>query len=164
VFRPLVLTVLPLIVIASARSGIMPIAQDTVQISSRAAPVCGRGGAREVAFKRAAVETIRRGYDRFVIVGGEAQSDIRVIGYMPTTAQTTGTATATGYGNTATAYGSSTTTVTGGAPIYGGSHHQDLMVKMFRDGDPVGANALDARQVLGPEWQDAVNKRTWTCW
>ena len=31
-------------------------------------------------------------------------------------------------------------------------------------GDPAGANALDARQQLGPGWQDAVNKTTWTCW
>jgi hypothetical protein len=65
-------------------------------------------------FKRAAVETIRRGYDRFVVVGGQAQTETRLLGYTPTTAYTTGMATATRYGNTATAVGSSTTTVTGG--------------------------------------------------
>jgi len=161
--KALILTLLALALMGCARSSVMPLAQDTVQISSRAAPVCGRSGSKEVAFQRAAVETIRRGYDRFLILGGESQTDIRVVGYMPTNAQTTGTATATAHGNSATAYGSSTTTVTGGAPIYGGSHHQDLVVKMFRDGDPVGANALEARQVLGPGWQDAVNKRTWAC-
>jgi hypothetical protein len=51
-------------------------------------------GAQKVAYQRAAAETIRRGYDRFVILGGEAQSDIRVVGYTPTTAYTTRTATA----------------------------------------------------------------------
>jgi hypothetical protein len=54
--------------------------------------------------------------------------------------------------------------VTGGQPIYANAHNQDLIVKMFKQGDPAGANALDARQQLGPGWQDAVNKNTWTCW
>jgi len=120
-------------------------------------------GAQRVAFQRAAAETIRRGYDRFVIFGAESETDIRVIGYTPTRAYTTGSATATGYGNIVSAQGSSTTTVTGGQPIYGGSHNQGLVVKMFREGDPAGANALEARQVLGTGWQDAVNKNKWTC-
>jgi hypothetical protein len=34
---------------------------------------------------------------------------------------------------------------------------------MFKDGDLAGANALDARQQLGPDWQEAVNKKKWTC-
>ena len=105
------------------------------------------------------METIRRGYDRFVILSGAGQSEARVLGYTPTTAYTT----ATGYGNTATAIGSSTTTVTGGVPIVAHAHGEDLIVKMFKQGDPAGANALDARQQLGPAWQDAVNKNTWTC-
>ena len=29
---------------------------------------------------------------------------------------------------------------------------------MFRDGEPVRANVLEARQVLGPGWQDVVDK------
>jgi hypothetical protein len=78
--------------------GVMPLAQDTVQITSHAAPVCGGAGAQKVAFQRAAVETIRHGYDRFLILGGEAQTETRVLGYTPTTAYTTGAATATGYG------------------------------------------------------------------
>jgi hypothetical protein len=100
----------------------MPLAQDTVQITSSAAPACGRMGAEKVAFQRAAVETIRRGYDRFVVLGGDSQTNIRVIGYTPTTAYTTG------------GRGYATTTVYGGQPIYGGSHNQGLVVKMFRGG------------------------------
>jgi hypothetical protein len=135
----IILMVAPLALVGCARSTAMPLSQDTVQITSRAAPACGGSGAEKVAFQRAAVETIRRGYSRFVILGGEAQSDIRVVGYTPTRAYTTGTATATAYGRTATAYGNSTTMVTGGQPIYGGSQKQGLVVKMFRDGDPAGA-------------------------
>jgi hypothetical protein len=163
VLKAFLLALLPLVVTGCARSAAMPLAQDTLQITSTAAPFCGREGAQKVAFQRAAAETIRHGYDRFVILGGEAQTNIHVVGYTPTRAYTTGYATATGYGNTATAQGTSTTTVTGGQPIYGGSHNQDLVVKMFRDGDPAGANALSARETLGPGWQEAVNKNAWTC-
>jgi hypothetical protein len=161
--KAFVLALLPLAAAGCARSSAMPLAQDTVQISSHAALACGGEGAQKVAFQRAAVETIRRGYDRFVILGAEAQTERRVVGYTPTSAYTTGSAIATGYGHTATAYGSSNTVVTGGAPIYGGSHNQGLVVKMFKQGDPAGADALDARQQLGPEWQEAVNKKKWTC-
>jgi hypothetical protein len=161
--RSIIVALVALFLSGCARSGAMPLAQDTVQISTSAAPVCGRQGAQKVAFQRAAVETLRLGYDRFVILGGDTQSDIRVVGYTPTQAYSTGTATATGWGNRVTAYGSSTTTVTGGQPIYGGSHNQGLVVKMFREGNPAGGNALDARKVLGPGWQDAINKNKWTC-
>jgi hypothetical protein len=125
----------------------MPLAQDTVEITSTAALACGQQGAQKVAFQRAAVETIRRGYDRFLIINGGGQTNVHVLGYTPVTAYATGPA----------------VTVYGGQPIYGGSHNQGLVVKMFRAGDPTGANALDARQVLGPGWQDAVSKNTWTC-
>ena len=141
----------------------MPLAQDTVQISSHTAPACGGVAAQDVAFKRAAVETIRRGYDRFVILDGQAQTETRVLGYTPTRAYTTGQATATQVGNRATAYGSSTTTITGGAPIIAHAHSQDLIVKMFKQSDPTGVNALDARQQLGPAWQEAVSKNAWNC-
>lgn len=177
--KTITLVLLALPIVGCARSTAMPLAQDTVQITSTAALACGKSGAQKVAFQRAAAETIRRGYDRFVIVGGEAQSDIRVVGYTPTTANTTasatayttGSATATAYGrnvniygnSTTNAYGNARTTISGGQPIYGGSHGQGLLVKMFRDGDPAGANALDARQTLGPDWQEAVNKNKWTC-
>jgi Protein of unknown function (DUF3987) len=161
--KAIMLAYLMLAAVGCARSSSMPLSQDTVQITSSAALACGKTGAQKVAYQRAAVETIRRGYDRFVIIGGDAQSDIRVVGYTPTTASTTGSAAGTRYGNTATIYGSSNTVVTGGQPIYGGSHGQGLLVKMFRDGDPAGANALSARETLGPDWQDAVNKNKWTC-
>jgi hypothetical protein len=146
-----------------AGSSAIPLAQDTVQISSRAAPVCGAEGAQKVAFRQASVETIRRGYDRFLIIGGQYRNDVGVVGYTPVMAQTTGYATATGYGNTATAYGSATTTYSGGQPIIAGSHRQGLVVKMFRDNDPAGKNALSARAELGPKWAELVKSETITC-
>ena len=127
-----------------------------MQITASAAPACGAIGAQKVAFQRAAIETINRGYDKFVILGGEAQNNVGVVGYTPVQAHTTGSATAYGYGNTATAHGQSTTSYTGGQPIIAGSRDQGLIVKMFKDGDPAGNNALSAREQLGPKWQEAV--------
>ena len=43
--------------------------QDTFKISTNAAPACGPTGARNVAFKAAAIEVIRKGGDKFIIVG-----------------------------------------------------------------------------------------------
>lgn len=146
-----------------ANASTMPLSQDTVQITSRAAPICGPEGAQKVAIKQASVETIKRGYDRFLIMDAAARSDVGVVGYTPVTAHTTGYATATGYGNHATAFGSSTTTYSGGDPIIAGSHRQGLIVKMYRDGDPAGRNALSARTELGPKWQEAVQQDAVTC-
>lgn len=143
---------------ACAKASTIPLSVDTIQVTARAAPICGATGAEQLAMKRAAVETIKRGYDKFVILGAQAQNDIRVVGHTPVQAHTTGTATATGYGNTVNAYGQSTTTYTGGQPIMGGSRNQGLVVKMFKNGDPAGAKALPARAQLGPEWQKIVNE------
>ena len=145
-----------------ARSSVIPVAGDTIQITSSAAPVCGAVGAQSVAVRRASIETINRGFDRFIITGAGAQSNVQVIGHTPVTAHTTGGATATRFGNTAHVSGSSHTTYSGGMPIIAGTHDQALMVKMFRDGDPAGSNAVSARDTLGPQWPELVKQSTAT--
>jgi hypothetical protein len=144
-------------------SSVIPLSQDTVQITAAASPVCGITGAQIYASRMAAVETLRHGYDRYLIVGGQYQNDVRVVGHTPVVAQTDGSATVNSFGNTATVNGSSTTTYSGGAPIVAGSHDQALVVKMFRDGGPAGANAIPARQTLGADWQKAVEEKNMTC-
>jgi len=104
----------------------MPLAADTVQITVRAAPACGAEGAEKVAIKQAAIETLKAGFDRFIVVNGAQQNNVGIVGTTPVVANTYGTATAYGYGNSATAYGQSTTTYSGGTPIYGGTHDQSL--------------------------------------
>lgn len=146
-----------------AGASVMPLAQDTIQITSRAAPLCGATGAQNVAVQRAAVETIRRGYDRFIIVGSQYQNNVGVVGYTPVTAYTTGSVTANRFGNQVTANGNATTTYSGGQPITGGSHNQGLVVKMFKDADPVASNAVSARETLGGKWQDIVAQNSVTC-
>ena len=114
-----------------ARSATMQLSADTFQLVTSAAPVCSRTGAQNVAARRAAIETINRGYDKFLILGGAAENNVRVVGHTPVQAHTVATATATGYGNMVTATGSSTTTYTGGNPIIAGvsrsgSHRENV--------------------------------------
>ena len=119
-----------------ASSAAVPLSADTVQITASAAPICGGTGAANVASKAAASETLRRGFDKYVIVGSQAQN------------------------NVSTAY---VWNQYGGGPVVSGSHDHGLLVKMFRDGDTNGANALSARDVLGPKWQEIIQNPTMTC-
>ncbi len=130
-----------------ASASTIPLAKDTIQITARAAPACGGQGAEKVAIKQAAVETLQRGYDKFIIVNTSASTNIQVVGHSPVYANT--------YGNT--------TTFTGGAPVYGGSHNQGIVVKMFKNGQAGSSNALDAKTSLGPEWEKAVKEKTISC-
>lgn len=160
--RQSVVVMVSVLMIGCARSATLPVAADTVIITTNAAPICGSAGAQSVALRRAAIETINRGFDRFVILGGQYQNNVGVVGYTPVQAHTVGSATAVGYGNVVSAHGQSTTYYSGGAPIVAGSHDQGLAVKMFREGDPASANAISARQQLGPEWQKVVKENAIT--
>ena len=150
-----------MVLVGCARTSVIPISANTVQITTAAAPVCGQVGAQQVALKVAAIETINRGYDRFLIVGGGYQNNVGVVGTTPlvsnSTSTSTGTFSAYQYGNTIQGYGSGTTstsTITsGGQPIIAGSHDQALVVQMLRESDPGAENAVDARSVLGEDWQ-----------
>lgn len=153
----------PLLLPGCVASSTLPLSADTVQITTQAAPVCGAAGAQKVALRRAASETLSRGYSRFIILNGQLQANTELIGYTPVVAQSTGSATAWGQGNTAFATGSSTTTYSGGMPITATSHSQGLIVKMFNDGDPAGKMALDAKATLGPDWQKAMKDPNPTC-
>ena len=103
---------------------------DTVVINTSAAPVCRAQGTQSVAAKRAAYETLRRGYDQYIILGADAQNNVGVVGYTPLTANTQSRGTFNAYGNTGTHSGSSNTYFSGGQSIIGGSHDQQLAVKM----------------------------------
>jgi hypothetical protein len=127
-----------------AATSTIPLAQDTVQITTRAAPVCGPASAEKLALKQAAVETIRRGFDRFVVLNAQASGTYR--GNEPVYVQS---------------MGGGMYTARGGEAII--APNQGLTIKMFKDGDPQGGNALPARETLGPDWQEQVKKDTLTC-
>ena len=54
------------------KSSVIPLSADTIEITTTASLACGTAGARNAAFTRAAIETINRGFDRFVIFPGTA--------------------------------------------------------------------------------------------
>lgn len=141
----------------------IPLRADMIQISTSAAPICGAQGAQQASLKQAAIETINRGFDRFIIVGADAQNNVRVVGYTQGSATTFGSATATSYGNTAYASGHSTTYYNPGMPIIAGSHDQGITVQMFKARDPAGKSALSARDILGPDWAETIKAGTTHC-
>ena len=136
-----------------------PVTASAVVISTSAEPMCGRQGAQKVAFNQAAAETLRRGYDKFVIAGMHASSDVRQVGTTPVYASTT----TTGQFSGSRLYANSTTNIYGGQPIMGGSHNQDLAVQMYKSSDPQGVNAIDARAQLGPDWEKKIARVQNTC-
>lgn len=156
--RYLVLAIVVYALAGCASSSVMDVASDTIVINTAAAPACGQRGAQDVAVKRAAYETLQRGYDKYVILGADSESNIGVVGYTPLVANTYSSGSINTYGNRGIYSGSSNTYVTGGQPIIAGTHDQKLAIKMFRTGDPGAERAVDARQVLGPDWQKVLTK------
>lgn len=128
--------------------------QNTMIIDAGAAPICGSQGAAKVAAKSAAIETIRAGFDRYIIAGGQSQNNVSVT-QMPGSIQTRGAF----YGNTY----QGTSTYVPGPTVVSGSHDRQLTVVMFKQGDPGFEQALDARSQLGPEWKDIAERRVLTC-
>ncbi|HKQ44035.1 MAG TPA: hypothetical protein VJS47_01455 [Rhizomicrobium sp.] len=157
--------VLSLSLAGCAGASVLPLSADTLQISVSAAPICGASGANNVAAHRAAVETIRHGFDRFIVLGSQAQDNVKMIA-MPSTGSTTvasGSVMSTPGSGMATFQGTSTTTNDGGGPFIFGDHDQTVIIKMFKDADPAGQNAVSARAALGEKWQEAVASKGGTC-
>ncbi len=144
---------------ACTTTDVQPVSRNEFIITTSAAPVCGTAGARRVVSRMAAVQTLRQGYDRFIIGGAASQSNVHAYQTGPTSAYTTGQATT--YGNTT--YGSANTTYSGGGVMYYGSNDASLRVLMLREGDPGYENGIDARSVLGPDWAKLVHDGIRTC-
>lgn len=119
-----------------------------------AAPACGRQGAAAVATRAAAIETIRAGYTRYIITGSQYQNNVRTT-QLPGQYSTSGSL----YGNTFSA----TSTYTPGPTIVAGSHDRMVNVVMFNPGDPGFEQGIDARQALGPKWEEMVKSGIRSC-
>lgn len=142
-----------------ASTSVTPVAKNKIIIDTSAAPVCGSTGAQKIAVSMAAVETLRRGYQRFYIAGSDQANNVGVYRTGPTNAMTTSTY--RGYGNTV--YGNSYTTYGGGTTMVYGTHDASLAVLMINPGEPGFANAVDAKEVLGEDWQKLVEKGVSSC-
>ena len=142
-----------------ASTSVMPISQNEIVLTTSAAPVCGASGSGQVAGRMAAVETLRRGFERYLIGGAQSQNNVRATVMPPTSSYTTGQASV--YGNTA--YGSSTTNYYGGGVMYSGTNDTSLRVLMLKPGDPGFENGVDARTTLGSDWAKFVKEGISTC-
>lgn len=56
------------LVAGCATTDIQPMSKDTFKVSTNAESACGPSGTRNVAFKAAAIEVVRKGGDKFIIV------------------------------------------------------------------------------------------------
>ena len=157
-FKYLAVALAAACVSSCVQSSTMRVSQNEIIIQTSAEPMCGRVGAARAAQKQAAIETIRSGYDRYIIVAAASSSNVTAT-QMPGSYQTYGTA------NTYGGYGTfnATTTYTPGPIIYGGSHDQSIGVRMFKEGQPGSAQAVSAREVLGPKWESLVKTGSNIC-
>ena len=145
-------------VISCASTEVVQLARNQAVISTTAAPVCGTDGALRVAQKMAAVATLRRGYERFILSGVGSHSNVQVKTVPGSYSYTTGTVNTLGnttFGSFQT-YTPSKTEVTG-------KNHAEMHVLMLNWGDAGYSNALDAKEVLGSEWKKMVEKGVLTC-
>ena len=143
---------------ACAQTEIIQTAKNQAVVSTSAAPVCGTDGALRVANQMAAVATLRQGYERFSLSGVGTDSNVQVHHVPGSTSYTTGTVNIAGE----TAYGDFQT-YTPPTTVVSGRNSAQMQVFMMNRGDPGYENALDARQALGPNWQEKVADGILTC-
>jgi hypothetical protein len=153
------LTALSFVLFGCAETSVTPVSRNQIIISTSAAPYCGRSGANKVAAQMAAIETIRRGFERFIIVGSNSESNVNTLTTGPTYAYTS--ATANTYGNTT--YGNATTTFGGPQTIFVGSNDTDLGVLLLNRGEQGYDQGIDAKAELGANWPELVANGVMTC-
>ncbi len=111
----------------------MRLTADTIKLRASTAPIYGSAEPERRIMRMAADETIKAGYDKFQIVAGGSTSLHRnVLGQTGGYAQVTPTQ--------ATYVGPQTVA----APRF----ENEVIIKMFKAGDPAGANAIEARSLL----------------
>lgn len=132
--------------------------QNTAIIQTSAEPMCGSTGAARVAAKQAAIETIKAGYDRYIITGAASDSSVGVT-QLPGQYHTYGTA------NVYENYGTfnATSVYQPGPTIVTGSYDQSFAIRMFKDGEAGASQAISAREALGPEWEKIVKDGVRMC-
>lgn len=156
----IVLVALSATILAScASSSITRLSKNRAVISTSAAPVCRTTGAASVASQMAAIETLKAGYERFIVLGVGTANNTRLVSTGPTYANTTGSFNRIGN----TVYGSAHTTYGGQMTYLAGSNNAEMELVMLNHGDPGFDEGLDAKETLGPEWQEKVEKGINTC-
>ena len=135
---------------ACASTSVTPLAPNQLLIQTTADLPCGESGTEKIASEMAAIETLRRGFDRFTVKSTETED-----------AQYTNAD--SGFEKTAKAVNDDPI---GKSILQGGIteiYDESLIVTMFRQGDAGYRTATDARTVLGPKWQKAVANGKASC-
>lgn len=132
---------------ACASSNTVRTSANTAIVQVSAAPICRGTGAARVAQKQAAIETLKAGFDRYIIVNAASANNVSLMA-LPGSYQTSGTINRGFY--------SGTTTYRPGPIIARGTHDQAFAIRMFRDGEAGSSQAISARQMLGPKWQEML--------
>ena len=125
-----------------ARTSTAPLDADTVEIAVRVGTICDARDADRLARRQAAVETIKRGFEDYIVIdsiGGDHLADVA-----HETARTNL------YANRTRALFSED------APLL--AHHRVLTVRMLRAGQGDSTAAVSARAVLGDDWEAQVTK------
>lgn len=148
-----------LLIAGCASTSVMQVSQNEILLTTAAAPACGTTGSQRVAQEMAAVETLRRGFTRYLIMGAGSQNNVGVIQTGPTYSQTYGTATVTGN----TVQGSSNTYYGGQQTIFTGSHDTAIRLMMLNKGDRGFEQGVDAKMILGVDWEKKVADGVNTC-
>ena len=157
--RPCFLVCAALVLTGCASTSVMQVSKNEILMTTAAAPICGPTGSQRVAQEMAAVETLRRGYSRYLIMGAGSQNNVSVTQTGPTYSQTYGSATVTGN----TVSGSSSTYYGGQQTIYSGSHDTAIRLMMLNPGDRGFEQGVDARMILGADWEKKVADGINTC-
>jgi len=136
------LLALPVVLAGCARTSTAPVDENTIEITVHVPAICDARHAERIALHHAAVETIRRGFDDYIVVGTVGGNHAISVG--PATARTM-------------PYRDGERTLfSDDAPLLG--HHRLLAVRMFRAGEGDGAASVSARAVLGNEWEAIAAK------
>ena len=136
------LLLLPVALAGCARTSTAPVGDDTIEITVHVATICDARDAERLARRHAAAETIRRGFDDYIVIGSVGGDHVAYDA--PATARTTLDG------------DSGRTLLSEDAPLL--AHHRMLTVRMFRAGEGDSAATVSARAVLGDEWEAIAAK------
>ena len=138
----LAITGVMVVLTGCARTSTASLDADRIEITVHVATICDGRDAERLAHRHAAVETIRRGFEDYIVidsVGGD-----HLAGHAPLTARSTL------YGN------GSTPLLSENAPLL--AHHRVLTIQMFQAGQGESSATVSAHAVLGDDWEALVTK------
>jgi hypothetical protein len=138
----IVATIAGLAVSACVSTQEMPLAPNEVRLDTHAAGALFTGQAASVTMRRAAELTLQNGYSYFRLEQASVSQGTQLAGVSN---YSTGSAYATGFGNSALATGYSSGFST---PIYRRTADVSVTVVMFHAGEPGAKDAFDAADVL----------------